>query len=129
MSLIQNRLQRCLNGPYLAVDQSKANQVSGEIAASQKFYDQAVVSFQEGDEATGLKQVWGAMYRAARGLVYRAGYRVEQLQCLEVVMLAHYPDITDEDIAELRRAQELLGPPDAALARARGFMDKIASLS
>lgn len=119
-------LQRCLNGPYLFEDDSKRGQVQEEVRASQVFYEKAVASFNEKDEATGLKEVWAAMYRAARALAYKAGYRVEQLHCMQVVLREHFSDvIAEEDIHELVLAQELAGPPDAALARARTFMDKV----
>lgn len=126
---IQYELQRCLRSPYLALDDSRRSQVQGELAAAQQLFGQAQTSFAENDEATGLKEAWGAVYRAARALVYKAGYRVEQLHCLEVVLRAHYPAIGDEEIAEMRRAQELVGTRDVALNRARNFLDKVASLA
>ena len=61
-------LQRCLNSPYLFEDDSMARQLPDELRASDDLYAKAVASFDEGDEATGLKQAWGAMYRAAREL-------------------------------------------------------------
>lgn len=122
-------LQRCLNSPYLSVDENKRSQAQSELAAARDFYQQAVSSFKNNDEATGLKRVWSVMFRAARGLVYEAGYEVDQLRCLEIVLLEHYPDqITQDDIHELRRAQELIGPPDAALTRANSFMRKASAL-
>lgn len=118
-------LQRCLNGPYLFEDDSKRGQVNEEMLSAQDFYNKAVASFNEKDEATGLKEVWAAMYRAARALAYKAGYRVEQLHCMQVVLRDHYSNVlSDDDIHQLVLAQELAGPPDAALARARAFMDK-----
>lgn len=100
------------------------------MAAARDLFDKAEQSFQADDEATGLKQAWGAMFRAARGLVYAAGYEVDGLRCVEIVLEAHYLDrgLEMEDIADLRRAQELAGPPEAALARARAFMEKAARL-
>lgn len=126
--VVPTALQRCLNSPYLAVDESMRQQVQEELAHSRKFYEQAQGSFDEEDQATGLKEVWAAMYHAARALVYQAGYRVVQLRCLEVALQASYPEITNEDILALRRAQALVGPPDEAMARARAFMDKASSL-
>ncbi|MDQ4076697.1 MAG: hypothetical protein M3220_10690 [Chloroflexota bacterium] len=128
MRRAQTALQRCLNSPYLWRDESKRGQVEDELAGARELLKRARTSFNEEDEATGLKQSWGAMFRAAHGLVYNAGYMAEQLRCLEVVLQAHYPDITEEDIAGLRRAQELVGPPDVAIERARTFIDKAASL-
>ncbi|MGH2542588.1 MAG: hypothetical protein ACRDIB_07320, partial [Ardenticatenaceae bacterium] len=84
--------------------------------------------FKEEDEATGLKQAWAAMFRAARALVYNAGYGVDQLRCMEVALEAHYPDITGDDILALRRAQELVGPPAAAMERAQQFVAKAEGL-
>jgi hypothetical protein len=129
MSSAQVALERCLKSPYLSVDESKRSRADEEFAAAQKFLQQADASFSENDEATGLKQAWAAMFRAARGLAYRAGYQVEQLRCMEVVLQVHYPQIIEEDIAQLRRAQELLGPPAAALERARLFMQKAKPLT
>ncbi len=129
MSSAQTALQRCLNSPYLWQDESRRGQAQGEIAAARALLAQAQGSFDEADEATGLKQAWGAMFRAARALVYRAGYMVEQLRCLEVVLESHYPAISGEDILALRRAQELVGPAPEAMARARAFVDKAASLA
>lgn len=122
-------LQRCLNSPYLFEDDSKKSQVQDEMRASQELYDKAVTSFDEGDEATGLKQVWGAMYRAARALAYKAGYRVEQLHCMQVVLREHYSDsLSDADIDQLRIAQELIGPPAKALERARDFRNHVSRI-
>jgi hypothetical protein len=126
---IQYELQRCLRSPYLALDDSRRNRVADELAAAQQLFGQAQTSFAENDEATGLKEVWGAVYRAARALAYKAGYRVEQLHCLEVVLRAHYPTIGDEEIAEMRRAQELVGTRDVALSRAQQFLNKAMSLA
>lgn len=123
-------LQRCLNSPYLSQDESQRARASEDLAAARTFYDAAVTSFTESDEATGLKQVWGSMFRAARSLARKAGYRVDQLRCLEVVLRVHYPTgITEADIADLRRAQELLGPPDVALRRAKSFLEKVSTLA
>ncbi len=123
-------LQRCLNSPYLSVDDNKPSQVQNEFAAARDYYQQAVSSFKGNDEATGLKRVWSVMFRSARALAYKAGYKVEQLHCLEVVLLEHYPNqITQDDIGQLRQAQELLGPPDAALNRAQSFMKKASALA
>lgn len=130
MSSARVALARCLRGPYLVIDQSMSSQADAEFSAAKEFLQQAAASFDEQDEASGLKQAWGAMFRAARGLAYKAGYRVEQLRCLEVTLLAHYPDaISEDDIVELRRAQELVGPRDVALERARRFLQKAESLS
>jgi hypothetical protein len=125
---VPTALQRCLNSPYLAVDESMRQRVGEERSRATQFYAEAEASFAEGDEATGLKQAWGAIYHAARALVYKAGYRVEQLRCMEIALQASYPSISDDDIRDLRRAQELVGPPPAALARAKQFMDKAAAL-
>lgn len=122
-------LQRCLNSPYLSRDESQRARASEDMAAARKFYQDALTSFNESDEATGLKQAWGSMFRAARALACKAGYRVDQLRCLEVVLRVHYPTLTEEDIADLRRAQELLGPPDVALRRAKSFLDKVSTLA
>ena len=123
-------LQRCLNSPYLSVDESKRSQVQEEFAAARNYYQQATSSFKQNDEATGLKRVWSVMFRSARALAYKAGYQVEQLHCLEVALLEHYPEqITKDDIAQLRKAQELIGPPDVALKRAKSFMQKASLLA
>jgi hypothetical protein len=122
-------LQRCLNSPYLFEDDGKKSQVQEEMRVSQELYDKAVASFDEGDEATGLKQAWGAMYRAARALAYKAGYRVEQLHCMQVVLREHYGDtLSDTDIDQLRIAQELIGPPAKALERARDFKNLVSRI-
>lgn len=119
-------LQRCLNGPYLFEDQSKRSQVSEELNAAKDLYAKASASFNENDEASGLKQTWGAMYRAARALAYKAGYRVEQLYCMQVVLREYYRDtFTDTDLDQLRLAQELMGPPKVALERARTFLEQV----
>jgi hypothetical protein len=128
MSSVQVALQRCLNSPYLYVDETKRLEVHDELALSQKYYGLAEASYAEDDESSALKQVWGAMYHAARALVFMAGYKVDQLRCLEIVLLAHYPAITEDDIKELRRGQELVGNRDVALGRARQFMNKTESL-
>ncbi|HBY96242.1 MAG: hypothetical protein M5U01_43420 [Ardenticatenaceae bacterium] len=127
---IEAELKRCLNSPYLKLDPTRKTQARGELDAARDLFRKAEQSFQADDEATGLKQAWGAMFRAARGLVYAAGYEVDLLRCMEIALEAHYlgKGLEMEDIAELRRAQELVGPPDAALARARAFMDKAARL-
>lgn len=127
---IEAALERCLRSPYLTKDERKRTEAQGELAVARDLYAQAEQSFQAEDEATGLKQAWGAIFRAARGLVYAAGYDVDSLRCLEVVLEAHYVGrgLTMEEINELRKAQELLGPADVALARARAFMDKAATL-
>lgn len=127
---IEAELKRCLRSPYLAQDAGKKALVPEELAAARDLYQKAEQSFQAADEATGLKQVWGAMFRAARALVYAAGYEVDGLRCLEVVIEAHYVGrgIERADIAELRRAQELAGPGGAALERAQTFMQKVAGL-
>jgi hypothetical protein len=125
---VQAALGRCLRSPYLAVDESRRGQVQSELDAARQLYEQALASFTEDDEATGLKQVWAAVYRSARALAYKAGYRVDQLECLETVLRVHYPAIGDEEIAEMRRAQELVGTREVAIARARRFMEKVASL-
>lgn len=127
---IEAELKRCLSSPYLKRDPSKPSQARGELEAAEDLYRKAEQSFQADDEATGLKQAWGAMFRAARGLVYAAGYKVDLLRCMEIVLEAHYLDkgLEMSDIAALRRAQELGGPPDAALARARAFIDTAARL-
>lgn len=122
-------LQRCLNSPYLFVAETNRQEVRNELAAADDFLQKAETSFGEQDEATGYKQAWAAMFRAGRALVYKAGYGVDQLRCMEVVLQSHYPEVTDEDILALRRAQELLGPPDAALERARSFIRKMKSLA
>lgn len=129
MSRAHTALQRCLNSPYLWTDPSRRGQVQGELEAAQALLVQARQSFDEADEATGLKQSWGAMFRAARALAFHAGYMVEQLRCLEVVLEAHFPAISAEDIVALRRAQELAGPPAAALARAEQFVEKAQGLA
>lgn len=130
LSVKSAALQRCLNSPYLSVDDNKPSQVQNEFAAARDYYQQAVSSFKSNDEATGLKRVWSVMFRCARALAYKAGYKVEQLHCLEVVLLEHYPkQITQDDIGQLRQAQELLGPPDAALNRAQSFMKKASALA
>ncbi|MBA3534743.1 MAG: hypothetical protein H0T73_22755 [Ardenticatenales bacterium] len=129
MSHAQVDLQRYLKSPYLRLDESKRGQADAEFAAAQTFLQQAESSFKENDEATGLKQAWAAMFRAARGLAYRAGYHVEQLRSLEVVLASHYPPITQDDITDLRRAQELLGPPAVAVERARVFIHKTKPLT
>lgn|SRR5690554_816370 len=127
---IDAELKRCLRSPYLSEDPTKKSEARGELEAAQDLYQKAEQSFQADDEATGLKQAWGAMFRAARALVYSAGYTVDGLRCMEIVLEAHYlgKGLEMEDIGELRRAQELVGPPDAALARARAFMEKAAAL-
>jgi hypothetical protein len=122
MIVARTALQRCLNSPYLWVAEGMRNEVASEFAAARQFLELAQRSFGEQDEATGLKQAWAAMFRAARGLVYNAGYGVDQLRCMEVVLEVHYPAITGDDIIALRRAQELVGPPDIALERARQFV-------
>jgi hypothetical protein len=123
-------LQRCLNGPYLFEDDSKKSQVQEELRTAEALYNKAVASFDEGDEASGLKQAWGAMYRAGRALVYKAGYRVEQLYCMQVVLHEYYGDrLSDADIDQLRIAQELIGPPAKALERARDFKNKVSSIA
>ncbi len=128
MDLAQTALQRCLNSPYLWKDESRPSQAAGELATARQFLEQAARSFAEADEATGLKEAWAAIFRATRALVYRAGYMAEQLRCMEVVLSAHYPSVSADDIAAMRRAQELAGPPAAAMERARAFVDKAASL-
>lgn len=123
-------LQRCLNSPYLFEDGSKKNLVQEELRVANELYNKAVASFDEGDEATGLKQVWGSMYRAGRALVYKAGYRVEQLYCMQVVLHEHYSDrVSDTDIDQLRIAQELIGPPAKALERARDFKNLVSRIA
>jgi hypothetical protein len=128
--IIDAALKRCLNGPYLSQDPSKPAQAAAELDTARTFYTQAEQSFQAQDEATGLKQAWGAIFRAARALVYAAGYNVDSIRCLEVALEAHYLDrgLTIEDLQAVRKAQELVGPASAALARASSFLDKTAYL-
>lgn len=123
-------LQRSLNSPYLFEDDSKKSQVQEELRAAEDLYNKAVASFGENDEASGLKQAWGAMYRAARALVFKAGYRAEQLHAMQVVLHEHYSDsFTAEDIDQLRIAQELIGPPAKALERARNFKNQVSRIA
>lgn len=123
-------LQRCLNSPYLSIEENKAAGVQQELDAARRFYRQCVSSFRENDEAAGLKQAWAVMFRAARALVYKAGYQVEQLRCLEIVLLEHYPgQISQDDINQLRHAQELAGPPNVAMERAKQFLQKVTELA
>lgn len=119
-------LERCLRSPYLSKDDSKPPLAEKLLQDARDLLDEARVSFEEEDEATGLKQAWGAMYRAGRGLVFAAGYDVDRLDCLQIVLRAHYVGngLTEEDLDEFVRAQELVGTPEEAIARAETFLDK-----
>ncbi len=127
---IQADLERCLRSPYLWEDEAKRNDVSRELEGAHELLEQARVSFQEEDEATGLKQAWGAMFRAGRALVYAAGYDVDGLRCLEIVLWAHYvgQGLEEEDMHAFRQAQQLVGPPEAAVERAQSFVEKVAGI-
>lgn len=123
-------LERCLRSPYLWKDESKREQVAQQLEGAKELLEQARISFQEEDEATGLKQAWGAMFRAGRALVYAAGYDVDGLRCLEIVLWAHYVGrgLSEEDMVAFRQAQQLVGPPDAAIERARAFVEKVTGI-
>ena len=125
---VEIALQRCLNSPYLGEDPARRAAVPQEMERADLFLAQARQSFEAADEAAGLKQVWGAVYHAARALVFQAGYHVEQLHCLEVALLAHYPALGEDAIHELRQAQALVGPPAAALARAAQWRSRTGEL-
>jgi len=73
-TVIQANLERCLRSPYLRRDELKRQEIGAELAAAQDLYNQAKTSFEAEDTTTGMKQAWGAMFRAARALVYAAGY-------------------------------------------------------
>lgn len=123
---IKADLERCLRSPYLSKDDSKPALAATLLQNARDLLDDARVSFEEEDQATGLKQAWGAMYRAGRGLVFAAGYDVDRIDCLEIVLRAHYVGngLTENDLEEFQRAQELVGTPEEALERAEGFLDK-----
>lgn len=123
-------LERCLRSPYLSKDETKPPLASQMVDAGYDLLEQARVSFDEEDEVTGLKQAWGAMYRAGKGLVYAAGYDVDRLDCLELVLRVHYVEngLDDADIEEFRRAQELVGTPEEALTRAERFLEKVSEI-
>lgn len=119
-------LERCLRSPYLSKDDSKPPLAAKLLQDARDLLDEARVSFEEEDEATALKQVWGAVYRAGRGLVFAAGYDVDRLDCLQIVLRAHYVGngLTETDLEEFVRAQELVGTSEEALERAEVFLDK-----
>ena len=89
-TVIQANLERCLRSPYLRRDERKRQEIGAELAAAQDLYNQAKTSFEAEDTTTGMKQAWGAIFRAARALVYAAGYDFDGLRCMEVVLEAHY---------------------------------------
>lgn len=123
---IKADLERCLRSPYLSKDESKPSLAGKLLEDARDLLDEARVSFEEDDETTGLKQAWGAMYRAGRALVFAAGYDVDRLDCLEIVLHAHYADsgLTEDDLAEFQKAQELVGTPEEAIGRAEAFLEK-----
>ncbi|MDQ7028386.1 MAG: hypothetical protein Q9O62_00720 [Ardenticatenia bacterium] len=127
---IQADLERCLRSPYLRRDETKRNDVDRELEGAHELLALARLSFEEDDEATGLKQAWGAMFRAGRALAYAAGYDVDGLRCLEIVLWAHYvgQGLEEADMTAFRQAQQLVGPPDTAVERAQNFVQKAVTL-
>nr|WP_290665143.1 hypothetical protein [Ardenticatena sp.] len=126
-TVIQANLERCLRSPYLRRDERKRQEIGAELAAAQDLYNQAKTSFEAEDTTTGMKQAWGAMFRAARALVYAAGYDFDGLRCMEVVLEAHYlgKGLEAADFDAFRAAQKLHGAPEEALARASAFIEKV----
>lgn len=127
-SSVKVALQRCLNSPYLRENSAKSGESAVEFEKARGYLENARAAFDDDDEATGYKRIWAAVFHAARALVYRAGYDVDQLKCMEIALRAHYESIGDEEIRVMRQAQELVGPPEAALERAAAFLGRATAL-
>lgn len=121
-------LQRCLNSPYLRENEAKRGESAAEFDKARGYLEQARSVFDGDDEATGYKHVWSAVFHAARALVYHAGYDVDQLKCMEVVLRAKIDGFTEDEVRVMRQAQELVGPPEEALNRAAAFIDRATAL-
>lgn len=124
-------LQDCLEGPYLRADDTTTGLVDAELAGAEELYQQAKESWEKEDIASTLKQSYGAMFRAARALVFAKGYRPEGYRCLETVLKAFWlgnGKLSTGDLAALRHQQGLNGTPAENLEQAGDFVQRVNTL-
>lgn len=123
---IINTLQKCLDSPYLFVDEAAPGRVSGLLALAGERLDAASRLHRSGqaDQTdTGLF-AYEAMFAALRALVYAKGYREAGLRCLLLACEQFYVRPGQLDAEHLRafeRAQSLKMDPAAILEAAIAF--------
>ncbi len=126
---IVNTLQKCLDSPYLFVDEDAPNRVGTLLTKAGDRLDAAanILSGGQGDPADATFLSYEAMFSCLRALVYSRGYREAGLRCLLLACEQLYvkPGLIDAGhIHAFERVQTLRVPPDDALAVASKFVKR-----
>jgi uncharacterized protein (UPF0332 family) len=126
---IVNTLQKCLDSPYLFVDQEAPNLVGGLLAKAGDRLEAAanIRNSGQGDPADIVFLSYEAMFCCLRALVYEKGYREAGLRCLMLACENLYvrTGLLDvEHIHAFERSQGLKLSPEQALAAASAFVKR-----
>lgn len=130
---IINTFQKCLESPYLAVDETAAARIGELLTKAGDRLEGAVNLWESGqkDSADILFLSYEASFCCLRALVYAKGYREAGLRCLLLACDALYvrPGLLDGDhLRQFELAQRLKLPPADAIAFASGFAKRTLQL-
>lgn len=130
---IVNTFSKCLESPYLFVDEEAPSRVGGLLAKAGDRLEAAVNILQhgQGDPAEASYLTYEAMFCCLRALVYQKGYREAGLRCLMLACEEIYirPGLLDPGhIHALTRAQGLKTSPEENLRAASAFVKRTLEL-
>lgn len=130
---IVNTLQKCLDSPYLFVDEEAPTRVGTLLSKAGDRLEAAatILSGGQGDLADATFLSYEAMFSCVRALVYAKGYREAGLRCLLLACENLYVktgEVDAQHIHDFERAQSLRLPPEEALAAASKFVKRTLEL-
>ena len=126
---IINTFPKCLDSPYLVVDENASTRVGGLMATAADRLEAAanINHTGQGDMADVSFLSYEAMFNCLRALVYQKGYREMGLRCLMLACEHLYVRtglLEPGHIHAFERAQGLKRPPAENLAAASAFVKR-----
>ncbi|MGE3818199.1 MAG: HEPN domain-containing protein [Isosphaeraceae bacterium] len=130
---IVNTLSKCLDSPYLFIDEDAPQRVGTLLSKAGDRLEAAanILNSGQGDAADATFLSYEAMFSCVRALVYAKGYREAGLRCLLLACETLYVktgEIDAQHIHDFERAQTLRIPPNEALLAASKFVKRALEL-
>ncbi|MFO0892811.1 MAG: HEPN domain-containing protein [Isosphaeraceae bacterium] len=130
---IVNTLQKCLDSPYLFVDEDAPKRVGSLLLKAGDRLEAAanILNTGQGDGADATFLSYEAMFNTLRALVYYHGYREAGLRCLLLACESLYVKkglVDAQHIHDFERVQSLRLPPNESLIAASKFVKRALEL-